>query len=160
TGDVVLYDLAVRNRDTGAWQPYCLPDPNGLRAAIVLPGEHGFQITCTAGAIGKCVRFGYHPWKVAADGRSMREYHAACVRLVRADYCGDGTPHTENGTLIDVYDPVGVQQPDNGPGMAFEAAWSPSGAVCVARTRKPHLLSLDQLRQRCPQVRIADSCDA
>jgi hypothetical protein len=159
SGEVELYDIAMLDAGTGQAQPYCLPDPQGLRAGILLPADGGLKITCTSGAIGKCIRFGYHPWKTAADGRPMADYHAACVRMVRADYCGDGQPNTEDGTIIDMYDRIGVQQPDMLPGQSFEAAWGPDGAVCVARTRKPLLLSLDRLKQQCPHVLTGPSCD-
>src|SRR6202162_534078 len=45
----------------------------------------GLHLRCP----GKCVRYGYHPWEQAPDGRPMRDYYDACVRMVRADYCGD-----------------------------------------------------------------------
>jgi hypothetical protein len=159
SGEVELHDIAMLDSGTGAAQPYCLPDAQGLRAGILLPADGGLKITCTSGAIGKCIRFGYHPWKTAADGRPMADYHAACVRMVRADYCGDGKPNTEDGTIIDMYDRVGVQQPDMLPGQSFEAAWGPDGAVCVARTRKPLLLNLDRLKQQCPHVVTGPRCN-
>ncbi len=55
--------------------------------------------------------------------------------MVRADYCGDGTPHTRNGTPIDLWDRLPVQVMDPADGMTFEAAWAPSGATYVARER-------------------------
>jgi ADYC domain-containing protein len=47
------------------------------------------------------VRFGYKPWREAA-GKPRWDYHQACVRMVRADYAGDGIGHTRDGTLIDL----------------------------------------------------------
>jgi hypothetical protein len=61
--------------------------------------------------------------------------HQTCTRLARADYCGDGVPHTENGTLIDVFDPAGIQVGVDDPALSFEAGWSPDGAVCVSAPR-------------------------
>ena len=87
-----------------------------------------------------------HPARVRIDpvvwdvrDARMVDLHAACVRMVRADYCGDGTPHTRNGTKINFWDNSGVLADDPWPGMRFEAAWSPQGAVCVARTRLPEV---------------------
>lgn len=79
------------------------------------------------GVIAKCVAWGYEPWEHGPD------LHQACTRLARADYCGDGVPHTENGTLIDVYDPRGILEPEGD--MDFEAGWGPDGAVCVSHPR-------------------------
>jgi hypothetical protein len=41
-----------------------------------------------------------------------------------------------NGTLIDVYDTLGIEQQTPGdPSLIFEAAWTTTGAACVNRTR-------------------------
>ncbi|SRR6266545_2854890 len=56
--------------------------------------------------------------------------------MVRADYCGTGVSFTKDGTLIDVFDTRGVQQPTTGDAsLTFEAAWTTSGAACVNRPR-------------------------
>src|SRR5262249_23910179 len=127
-----------------------------------LRGSSGFTVTCTAGAIGKCVRFGYKPWR-EAGGEALWDYHQACVRMARADYAGDGVGHTRNGTLIDIPDPLDIQQPgDDPPGrtLTFEAAWGPDGAVCVRRTRIPELFSTEELAEHYPQLapRIGPDC--
>jgi hypothetical protein len=46
------------------------------------------------------------------------------VRLVRADYCGDGIGHTRNGTPIDLFDRIGIQPDEAAPGMTFESSTS------------------------------------
>lgn len=85
--------------------------------------------SCAGGVIAKCVAWGYGPWVVGAD------VHAACTRMARADYCGDGTAWTMDGTTIDAFDTLGVQARISAGTAVFEAAWSPAGATCVARTR-------------------------
>jgi hypothetical protein len=50
------------------------------------------------------VRFGYHPGEIRPDGRSLRDYYDACVKMVRADYCGDGQGWTGTGMPVDVSD--------------------------------------------------------
>lgn len=85
--------------------------------------------SCTSGVIAKCVSWGYAPWVVGPD------VHAACTRMARADYCGDGTPWTMDGTHIGAHDTLGVRARLAAGTMVFEAAWSAAGAVCVARTR-------------------------
>jgi len=85
--------------------------------------------SCTTGALAKCELLGYRPWTAGPD------QHQACTRMIRADYCGDGTAHTENGTTIDVFDVEGVQRPTNGDGLSFEAGWGPQGAICVSEPR-------------------------
>lgn len=118
-----------------------------------LSSEKGFSITCTGGAQGKCVRFGYKPWRTLPDGTSLEPYYQACTRLVRADYCGDGKGHTHDGTPIDIFDHVGIEAEAKAPGMRFEAAWGPEGAVCIRHVRIPELGLLSDLVTSCPRLR-------
>jgi hypothetical protein len=91
--------------------------------------------SCPIGVIAKCVLWGYRPW---AQDPAL---HQACTRMARADYCGDGVPHTRNGTLIDMFDGIGIQQRAGAEGFSFEAGWGPDGAVCV---REPRYRDTDQ----------------
>jgi len=139
-GDVRLYGVSIFNPSSKTWEAYCRPDVEGRSAAIPVQGSWSAKgelepasglitFACTGGAIGKCIRFGYKPWKTL-KGIPLAPYHAACVRMVRADYCGDGKSHTLDGTWIDVWDGIGIQkrdEPDQRPEV-FEAAWSPAGA--------------------------------
>jgi hypothetical protein len=63
----------------------------------------------------------------------LRDAYNACVRLVRADYAGDGRGTTRNGQPIDIYDAFGIQKPANA--YEFEAGWNSDGAVCVRHVR-------------------------
>ena len=135
--DVWLFGLVAMQPD-GSTTPFCEPDPSGRRLAIpyAAPGQP-LALTCSAGAVGKCLRFGYRPWSDAPDGTPLAPLHAACVRMVRADYGGNDHPWTRNGMRIDVYDNHGIQHPDTADQMPFEAGWGPDGAVCVAHPRVP-----------------------
>ena len=42
----------------------------------------------------------------------MIDWYNACIRLLRADYCGDGRPFTRDGTLVDIYDHLGGHRSD------------------------------------------------
>ena len=79
-------------------------------------------------------RASYHPWE-SRNGTALADYHQACTRMARADYCGDGQTHTQEGTAIDLYDRLSLLKPDPSPMSLFEATWTPSGAYCVARER-------------------------
>src|SRR5207244_436258 len=79
---------------------------------FVEAGPGVFELVCTSGAQGKCVRFGYHPWESAPDGRPMRDYFDACVRMLRAEYCGDGHGWTRDGTFVDIWDDHGIRKTD------------------------------------------------
>lgn len=171
-GELLLYTLSTPDSAAvSGWRSLCSPDAQGVAKGFPVAGrwtargEHvaadgAFLITCTVGAIGKCVRFGYHPWRTTADGVSLWDHHQACVRMVRADYCGDGQGHTRNGTPINLYDRIGVQAPDPVPDMHFEAAWTPDGASCVRKTRLAEVYSLDALAAACPRLqdRLGENC--
>jgi hypothetical protein len=119
-------------------------------------------LACDGAVLAKCARWGYAPWidrtECDAQGHCQtvpgRVMHDACTRMVRADYCGDGVPHTRDGTTIDVWDAVGYLAETPGSGLLLEAEWSPAGAVCVAHTRwsrldgtNPHQ---DYILANCP----------
>lgn len=104
-------------------------DDTGARHDALADGEFAHSFSCDDGALAKCIDWGYAPFTVGADA------HQSCTRMVRADYCGDGTPHTANGTVIDVFDSLGVQQTDASVDLEFEAGWGPNGAMCVSRSR-------------------------
>ncbi|MGZ3425741.1 MAG: ADYC domain-containing protein [Polyangia bacterium] len=106
---------------------------------------YGFVLSCRdKGAIAKCIdRMGYKPWRTATacdrNGNcsdvSLEPFLESCVRMVRADYCGDGVAHTQDGTDIDVYDGVGLQSRDSSVDWRPEALWTPAGAACMTGYR-------------------------
>ena len=164
---VWLHSFSTEAAD-GSWQPLCYPGPDGRPQGFPLAGRPGaggamepaepgiFELVCTGGARGKCVRFGYLLWVSTA----MRDIYNACVRAVRADYCGDGTGTTRTGTLIDLYDDHGIQKPANDPAQEFEAGWTSAGAVCVHHVRVKENISLETLAASCPLLRdrLGETC--
>ena len=159
TSGIELYGLSRRDGQ-GAWSPLCKPGADGRALGFPLPAAApsdedvaaqggGFSIACTAGARGKCVMLGYRPWTVAANGESLQPYFESCVRMMRADYCGDGRSHTRPGIRIDMWDSAGIQAAQTA--MPFEAAWGPHGAICLARTRVPALSGLEDVLAACPR---------
>ena len=162
-----LHSFSTEAAD-GSRQPLCEPGPDGGRQGFPLagrprsdgamePAEPGiFEIVCTSGARGKCVRFGYFPWVSTA----MRDIYDACVRMVRADYCGDAEGTTRDGMRIDLYDDRGIQQADSDPAQEFEAGWTAAGAVCVHHVRVKENISLERLAASCPRLsdRLGTTC--
>jgi hypothetical protein len=86
-----------------------------------------FTLACRGSAIATCVELGYKPW-----AGSTAEL-AACVRALRGDYCGDGTPYTVDGTLVNLYDRNGIAA-DNAA-WTPEAEWTADGARCVSKKK-------------------------
>jgi hypothetical protein len=159
--DVALYRVSVGNER----EPLCGRDDAGaprFATAIAnvwdeatgarVDAADRFTFACEGGALYKCVDAGYKPWKSA----ELADYHQACTRMIRADYCGDGTSNTKDGTLIDMGDAVGVQTfaTEGQSDFAFEASWGPNGATCVSKTRY-RLTSVPS----CLADRLKDSCD-
>ncbi|MGG5817203.1 ADYC domain-containing protein [Falsiroseomonas sp. HW251] len=156
-----LYELD--RPEGGAW---CNRGPDGQAAALAIPGHWDerltwvppagpadFHLSCTAGAIGKCVLAGYAPWRGAALGPLL----TACVRMFRADYGGDGQSWTRDGMLIAWEDEV-VHPGGMGTEMPFEAGWGPGGAVCLAHARVPEVATREAILARYPH--LAGDCDA
>jgi hypothetical protein len=151
-GPMLLYRLSTVTAGQSP-VPFCRPDPEGRRLGFPIPdGAGGWSLTCTSGAEGKCILMGYRPWD-AKPGIPMKDLHRACVHMLRADYGGDDHPSTRDGTMIDIYDRFGIRTPDGNPSMAFEAAWGPDGALCVAHPRIAANVSLDDLVRRYPVLR-------
>jgi hypothetical protein len=167
SGHTFLYTLEQNVDNTEPWPTACPADLDGNHAAIPMTAiwdEHGnrtesstlFTFGCTAGAVGKCYRWGYRPW-LTGYGDAVSA-HWACTRLARADYCGNGTPHTFEGTEIKVWDNLPSPGPINAHEttpllMLFEAGWSTSGVVCLCHTR--WLLDGPLLALGCPGRLIA-----
>ena len=161
--EIYLYTVFYQDNNR-TWQNLCKGDANFPAKAVVLQGswnstgtyQEGKNLvtfSCANGALGKCLRFGYKPWKTL-NGESLRDYHQACLRMVRADYCGDGIGHTKDGTPINISDRLGIQKPDAVPQMSFEAAWGVDGAQGINHTRWPE--GLAYVKRVCPQRLAAE----
>lgn len=91
-----------------------------LTTTIALAGM-SLQGPDPVAAAKKCDTLGYRAGAV----------HTACIRALRADFCGDGTSHTIEGVTIDIYDPLGIQRSATLL-EDVEAEWGESGATCVS----------------------------
>jgi hypothetical protein len=152
--DINVYTISYAQGST--WVSICGYDGEVPVKAIPLQGRWDYssgtasggdhiddptQITfaCRGSTLAKCTELGYKPWesiqeceKDSCKTVSLRHYHQACTRLLRADYCGDGTPHTLTGTPINVWDEVGIQaRSDVGSAWKIEAEWGDEGALCI-----------------------------
>lgn len=119
-----------------------------------------FSFACTRHSTARCIGKGYLDDSPSPSTASLFK---ACVRMTRADYCGDGYSYTKEGTLVDMWDSLGIvpppqkgpveiiitgrphstgkpgheatnSEPDQGE-WDFEAVWNENGMVCYKRTR-------------------------
>jgi hypothetical protein len=157
-GEISIYTVYYQDSNK-KWQNLCRGDTSFPAKAVFLQGSWNktgeyqpnkslVTVSCANQGLGKCMRFGYKPWS-SFNGHTLRDYHQACSRMVRADYCGDGVGHTKDGTPINIYDRLGIQKPDVVPNMSFEAAWGADGAVCINHVRWPE--DWDYVKQVCPR---------
>ncbi len=146
------------------WQPLCGVDESGAAIpAVPLNGLWNFQqgvpgggawtesdghftFACAGFALAKCVAMGYPPWAEGklcddeAKGKkcqktTLASRHQACVRALRADYCGDGMSHTVDGVPINIYDGIGIRHERSD--WSNEAEWDDNGALCIVKARLP-----------------------
>jgi hypothetical protein len=164
--DVWSYQVTYRDPATGQWNPICTAADG--KAVDAIPLEYrwnygqgvagggakiydttSFTFACKGAALAKCVEFGYAPWR-SVNGESLEGYHQACTRMLRGDFCGDGTPHTVDGNLVNLYDAASVQV-DTESWLA-EAEWTTQGATCfTSNTRAPAPF-------QCANGRQMDAC--
>jgi hypothetical protein len=163
---MVWYRVELWNEKSASWENPCaatsrVPAPRALAvrgvwdetgARAEAPGK--FTFACENGAIAKCIDWGYAPW-ATRSGRALADLHQACTRMARADYCGDGRSHTREDNPIDMYDDLAVLTRTTAASRSwsperasFEAAWTPEGAWCLARTREGQ--TLEALMTQCP----------
>lgn len=124
---------------SGRWD-YAQGAPSG-GSHVEDPAAYTFA--CDEYALAKCVELGYKPWqpaKACVAGQkcqkiTLADLHQSCTRMLRADYCGDGTSYTVDGTELNAYDAFGIRT--DAMAWAIEAEWAPAGALCVARERIP-----------------------
>ncbi|MEM9462697.1 MAG: ADYC domain-containing protein [Myxococcota bacterium] len=102
----------------------------------ISPAPGNLYLACDAGAIGKAVARGYHP-----DDHGTDVLQAA-VRMIRADYCGDGNSWTAAGTELfsEEYREFVITEALGLPGEVvpntqLESFWTPHGAKCLSHRR-------------------------
>jgi hypothetical protein len=113
---------------TGAWHD----EPSTVTLSCDAAGNAPTveQLVEADGAITKCMR------QFRLNPQQFPDAFLACIRMVRADYCGDGHPHTYGGTEISVATPLNpMTTAECTDGRCFEASWSRNGAICIARPR-------------------------
>jgi hypothetical protein len=121
----------------GGWKPLCgagvgalaVPGTWDTRAGVAGGGAYttsatSFTFACRATTVAKCVELGYKP----ALGRTPQLL--SCVRMLRGDFCGNGSNWTITGNQVNLYDGIGVQADTQA--WDVEAEWTANGARCIA----------------------------
>ena len=130
---------------TGAWQDAPKTITLSCDAASNKSGQQQFEFA--DGSITKCIR----TWLL--DPQHDTEAFLGCIRMARADYCGDGHTHTYGGTAVSLATPHSpMTAAECQDGLCFEASWNRNGAVCLARPRWTGTgMEIDACRQQFTQ---------
>ncbi|MGK3982542.1 ADYC domain-containing protein [Sorangium sp. So ce136] len=97
-------------------------------------GKPVFTLSCMTGIAAKCVNWGYPPWGQHGQ-TTLSDYFIACTHAARAEY-KSGRSYTCQGTQIDVYDRLAIEQPDKtNHDLKIEAAWGKGGLICMGAPR-------------------------
>ncbi len=175
TGDVYFYQVSVLDPATETWSSLCRDSYGEATEAIALKNywdattgartddPAAVTLACRGAALAKCVEWGYRPWATVQSCVSgnctqvdLTDHHQACTRMARADYCGDGVPHTLNNTPIDVYDrlmPHIQTKESSGKEWKVEAEWGPDGALCLGDRLRVDMFAANGIAHTAPACR-------
>jgi hypothetical protein len=151
-GDVYLHEITVHDITAGTSSPLC--EHNGAAAPAIpirnrwdpVTGDRiddtaAVTFACRGGALAKCIDWGYRPWasSTRCEGDdcgtvSLADYHQACTRMVRADYCGNGYSFTIPGNPVELTDAWWINDFPS-PAAPTEAVWGKYGARCIGTPR-------------------------
>jgi hypothetical protein len=156
-----LWFYGISYQTTAGWQPLCGVDgANVPIKALSVVGEWksvtgdsaaytatstNFTVACRGKTIAKCVELGYKTFKRRTTQLTT------CVRMLRGDYCGNGVAWTLEGTLLNLYDNIGVQADTEA--WTPEAEWTPTGARCVNTNRSQRYDLVFQQDPRCIRLK-------
>ncbi|WP_434419859.1 ADYC domain-containing protein [Nannocystis pusilla] len=106
-------------------------------------------IACLGNAVAKMKRMGYGPNQdFPGQGTPATvNQRQATIRMITADYCGDGYSFTEDGTDLNWQNLAETVDPDAAPlWLDVEALWDEDGAICLSN---PRLVTLPEVAARC-----------
>ncbi len=122
------------------------------RGGELVTDGSAFTFACDNAAVSKCVEhLSYDPEETIdqvtsqpatfAVGKPARDLLQSCVRMFRADFCGNGLSMTLDGTAIDIADSAKINLPSQIPPgdpakWSLEASWRPDGAACAQKERQ------------------------
>jgi hypothetical protein len=175
-GHATSYFFTVQTGDDLAREPLCRAASGELEGwdgqmnnAVVFRGDRykarektvavvtdtWINIACAGTAIAKLHLLRHTTAGSTSRCTATQPERQAMLKLLTADYCGDGTAYTEDGTPLMYADHNhwyhdGTDLSDPVQRTRAEAVWNERGAVCL---RTPRLFPLDQIEchvQRCP----------
>lgn len=107
-------------------------------------------IACVGEAAAKMKLFDFHPH---GNRQASPEERQATLRMVTADYCGNGHSFTVTGTQVAWRDAAGQVEPVVKENV-LEALWDANGAICL---NKPRYASIADVQDVCGEIPLCDS---
>lgn len=110
-----------------------------LEAKTVVPEQKGWiTLGCAGSAAAKMALMNYGP-HADFDGEGQAATPAqrqATLKMITADYCGDGVSYTDDGTPLRWENQAGTVSPEEQwLAAGVEAVWGPEGALCLDTPR-------------------------
>jgi hypothetical protein len=120
----------------------------------VVPDPRWFTIACAGSAAAKLKLLGYGP-QSSATTVARRQ---TTLKMITADYCGEGVSYTANGTPIQWANADGTVAPDSGEALGdVEAVWNEHGALCLGEHRLAGtVVACDQPLPSCAGLDVGD----
>lgn len=102
----------------------------------VIPGQDRWiTLACAGSATAKAALLGYGPHgDLGGQGPASVDQRQASLNMITANYCGDGTSYTQDGTPL-LWENVGGTVVPDQPLGAREAIWTAAGAICLDTPR-------------------------
>ena len=158
-----VWEYEIQFQNSAGWQKLCGVDGGGAAIkAISVAGTWSattatwassttqFTLACRQKSVAKCVELGYKSYK------GYSNQMASCVRMLRADYCGNNVSYTLDGQLVNLYDNLGIQA-DSQP-WTKEGAWAPTGAKCLRTGGKIRYVTLGTGTPACAAALYTSTC--
>jgi hypothetical protein len=92
-----------------------------------------FNIGCAGNTLAKMALTGHTQADTALGFTTSTEQRQTMLKMLSADYCGDGTPFTVAGQPLQWADDQGWMKTI--PGSQLEARWTSNGAACLMKPR-------------------------
>lgn len=108
---------------------------------VAIPGEsEWFNVACVGSALAKLHLLRHTSAGSGSPNSPSREQRQALLKLLSADYCGDGRAYARSGTPLFFRDQEGRFDPTPWLGDRIaesEAIWTATGALCLDDPRRP-----------------------
>jgi len=156
-----VWEYEIQFQNQAGWQPLCGMNGSTPIKAISVAGTWNatgtwassssqFSFACRGKSVAKCVELKYKTYK------GYSNQMASCVRLLRADYCGNGTSYTVDGHIVNLWDNLNIQV--DSQAWTLEAAWGPSGAKCLRTGGKMRYIILGTGTPPCAASLYTTTC--